>query len=370
MHSPSFKTPPFVVWRIESPPNGPSRYRLASHGVSGSVMLHAAWQWLVLSAVIIPNHSASACSGGIACVAFLLLFTVLAILCNVLILRIVNARLIQPVDTLLHLCPAHARRQYNNAFPKITIMHEPGVHGRNSTLRLQRKLTITLQTAAYFLASLPTFLSRGYESRTFGDRLKHKKPRLDSQCRVNRARLRALKLRREDSCLQAFSSFAVLSCFVEHRRRREPAAPIPPIQTAFIVAYFMPIIFGFVLCLVTFCLYALKDSHLSFYLQLSSDARFTNASTKFPFMICVFVWFIHGILYLIRTLDQDFKSLFYDYFKTQFFPKSMVRYAHAIMKDAPDLALVARERWLIEAITAGMVGLTALYAEFLHNLGP
>lgn len=98
------------------------------------------------------------------------------------------------------------------------------------------------------------------------------------------SRLRALTLRREDSSLQAFSEFAVLSCFVPITRKT--GTSIPPIEARFITVYFAPIWFGFTLCLLTFTLFAAKSSAAADLLGLSHHSHFIRED-KFAFMLCV-----------------------------------------------------------------------------------
>jgi hypothetical protein len=409
----SFKTPPFVVWRLESGEGHSgkqSRYRLVPHAVYGNILLHVLTQWIVLTLFVIIPHRVDIRSAVLLAFFFLALFLLAAVAANIAMLRLINGRSMQPVEALLALCPRDFRQTYDSVFPVVRdserrwrwvpqrleqwLARKRWFSRRSAQamaqpprwrelVRIKCSCFLTLHTTAYFLVWIfcrheaRTRSSRplkSYWSLGLLGRPSQTKSREDSRLRLrtNLSRLRALILRREDSGLHAFSAFAVLSCFVPFHRRTTPTphmqTDIPHIQTKFVAAYFAPIVFGFLLCIVTFCLFVARTSPIASWLGLVDTAPFFDDNQRFPFMVCTFVWFIQGILYSLSTLDRDFASLFRDYFGTRPFPKSMTRFANDIMANAPDLVALARERWLTAAITVVMLGLASLYADFLHSL--
>lgn len=402
MRARGFKTPPFVVWRIESRPADQSHYRLVPHGVLASILVHTFCQWALIS-LFVGTHVKTILAGIGIPIGLFIVFFALAALCNVLTLRLLNARSMAPTEALLQRSTMNVRSAYyDRAFPVLLAPHKDRVTWNQDRIagrrhagqplpapsrgrRFVRGLRLTWQTTIHFLFRLPaTWPSRLRDSHRLTDYLRRwtrvwriygrisrwrQRNEFVRQRRSNRARLQALKLRREDSMLHAFSAFAVLSCFVELVRRTE--APVKPIPASFVIAYFMPILFGFFLCAVGFVLYAARESLFVECVGLSSMPTvklWNDNSDKFPLMIGIFVWFVHGIAYVVATLEQDFKSLFKDYFNQRPFPSSMTHFANDIIEAAPDLKAMAREQWLSQVITAGMIGLAGLYAAFLQSL--
>jgi hypothetical protein len=323
MRTRRFEAPPFVVWRIEDTA-GQSHYRLVPHAVLRALMTQSLVQWVGICspiAVSAINLGISYFSGALFALLALPMYVIFAIYTNTVILKSLNSRPIQPIESLFSLCPSSARKVCDSSFPSI------------ATARHNR-LAITLDTLRYFLRSVwPRYIIRP-----------------TSQDSVNFARLEALTLRREDSCLHAFSAFAAVTFFVPQERR---LAEIPAVEIRFILSYFSPLGFGFALCVVTFCCHPLlsMEYHIS----------------RLPFMLCVFLWFIQGALYLFFTLRQDFASLFSNYFGSQRFPKSMTQFANRQMERAPNL-VDAVHTWVPWAIAIVMFGLASLYAGFLHSL--
>jgi hypothetical protein len=323
MQKKQFEAPPFVVWRIEDTA-GQSHYRLVPHAVFRHLLAQCFVQWIGVCLPIVVSVLTLQISHiwGISfALCALFVFLGLAICANIIILINLNSRPIQTIESLFSRCPDSARKVCDASFPSISNAH-------------YKPLAITLATLKYFLRSvLP---GRG-----------------SNRDNVNFARLQALTLRREDSCLHAFSAFAAVTCFVPHERR---LARIPAVELTFLLSYFSPIGFGYALCVVTFCCYPL----------ISALAAEPHAS-RFPFMLCAFFWFIQGTLYLIFTLRQDFTSLFNNYFGSQRFPKSMTTFANQQMTRAPNL-VDAVHTWVPWAIATVMFGLASLYAGFLHSL--
>jgi hypothetical protein len=382
MRKKSFKTPPFVVWRVEDCEiNGRFHYRLVPHGVFGSILLHAALQWFVVVLFIFSNYAKTAASFAILAAVSFVAFTFLAGVSNVIMLRLLNVRSIQPVAALLQRCPKRAAEIYNEVFPTVCVRNPSGrsdLPGATTTGQMaehvppsrSRPWIITLHTAYYFVSKMFSLIadnSRYFFSRNIikAYQLLFYRPHAE-KLEENLNRLRALTLRREDSPLHAFTEFAVLSCFVPFTRRA--GTTIPPVEFRFIFVYFAPVLFGFTLCLITFCLFVLKTTSLGEYAGLSKKSHFFYED-KFAFMACVFVWFVQSAIYAIGTLERDFKQLSYRYFERQRFPKSMTQFASDVIDRAPDLADAARNHWAKPVITAGIVVLTELYASFLHNLG-
>jgi hypothetical protein len=322
-------------------------------------------------------------------------YVLLAVVTNVILLRQLNARSIQSVETLLHLCPPNAREIYDSWFPSI----------RYRRCRLCRALRITVQTLGFFVLAPRQSIALAHRMRDawFASRLRHAgvrycrafgemnnrsvsrlsralsrlpihmdthKPRVpvgavrrkrglevQNTFRLNRAKLAALTLRLEDSSLHAFSAFAALTTFVPGWR---PFAPVPGLHMKFLLSYFSPIGFGFLLCLLTFGSYPFVAS-----VAVEPHA----VLSRFPFMFCVFFWFVQGAFYLFFTLRQDFAALFRDFFYIRMFPSSMTQFANEQVGHAPNLVDLIQNTWAPWLIATVMFGLATLYADFLHSLG-
>jgi len=227
------------------------------------------------------------------------------------------------VGALLNLCPPEVREEYKMWLPRIN----------DSKWKWLRPIEITWRLLLCFLLLIND---------------------------TNTARLKALRLRREDSWLHAFSAFAAVTSFVSERQRRPN---IPGVQTKFLLGYFSPIGFGFGLCLLTFALYPAM-SHFVPARLFQPEA----ALPRFPFMICVIVWFCQGSYYLLFGLKQDFAAVFHNYFDSRMFPKSMTRFARRQMAAVPDLAAAMENHWIPWTIEFIMFGLAELYASFMHSL--
>jgi hypothetical protein len=322
-----FDPPPFVAWRIEDEFEHAS-YRLVPHGVFRNVLYQCIAQWLALACVLITavNHDiVSVASGGLIYFASLPAFVFLGAFFNVLILAMLNSPPESKVGALLNLCPREVREEYTKWLPSV----------KDTKWQWLRPVKITWCLLLYFLLPIKD---------------------------TNAARLQALRLRREDSWLHAFSAFAAVTSFVSERQR-QPI--IPSVQTKFLLGYFSPIGFGFGLCLLTFVLYPA----MSFLVPVAALASQSEATLpRFPFMVCVAVWFCQGSFYLLFDLKQDFAAVFHNYFDSRMFPKSMTRFARSQMATVPDIAVAMENHWIPWTIEFIMFGLAELYASFMHSL--
>ena len=330
MHRTSFEAPPFVVWRLDGNKDERPQYRLAPHGVFKHIWLQCVVQWLASLVVLhqlVEFHCLSLASASALFFSAFVIVIFVSMFANWVVLRILNSRPMQTIEALLHLSPKNARAIYEEAFPSIRNRHV-------------RPLKITLYTFLYFL-----FGERASRLPVLRRRLKS----------VNFTRLSALTLRREDSCLHAFSAFAAVTYFVPHRRSYMPIQPIP---TRFLLCYFSPIGFGFLLCIAMFCVHPIAWRLIG-----------GNDFSRVPFMVCVLIWAVQGLIYLLFTLRADFTSLFRNYFNVRPFPNSMTSFANSQMARAPNLTAVVQDTWVPWAIATVLFGLAGLYAGFLHSLG-
>jgi hypothetical protein len=394
-----FVPPPFVVWRIaELPANKPiptpfrpfatpptdepgyeesCQYRLVPHAVFRNILLHSFFQWLVLTGVMFSYFGSLGLPAKLALsVIGLIIFAGLAIGANLFIMWIVNARPMQTIEALLQHAPRQDRWRYEEWFP--TIFETRPSPPRPSTFRRRRwrALRITAQMLVFFLCAPAEEkkVSRGfpglrrflYPYRLWWNRKRRRRSQSSSGAadpighdhyrRLNRAKLGALTLRREDSSLHAFSAFAAITTFVPQRRR---VLVIPEVHINFLLGYFSPIGYGFILCLATFCLYPIAMWYL--------DPK--TALPRFPLMFPVLFWFGLGLHYLRYTLQQDFAAFFRNYFNARKFPQSMTRFANEQMARAPDLVEAIQSNSLSFFISVLLFGLGALYAGFLQSLG-
>jgi hypothetical protein len=90
---------------------------------------------------------------------------------------------------------------------------------------------------------------------------------------------------------------------------------------------------------------------------------------RFPFFICVFLWFVQSLVYSYRMLGRDFNSMVRNYFDSRPLPNEMTRFANQQMSLAPDFVVVAQDEWLSPLVNIAIMGLAGLYAAFLHALG-
>ncbi len=394
-----FESPPFVLWHLRDEAKEKSYYCLAPHSVFGSLLAQAVVQWLGISALLIVGFGANLSTLWKILIAMLVCL-VLATFSNVCLLRFLNSKSLPSVDALLHLCPRVARRRYESSFPTTPYTKRP-------------LLTITAQLLVYWFNMWWYRLIAGVA----GDRSVrighlHRRRRSQkayqgarsrpSQIAQNLSRLRALTLRKEDSCLHAFSAFAIMSCFVPFARADRPRSAIAP---KFIGTYFSPVIFGFSCCLVIFLLLVLRQADFVVSLSKPSTTYVTQTSgprpisselvqdsekpsmealhrntenqalayrhlpQHFPFFICVFLWFVQSLMYSYRMLGRDFNSMVRNYFDSRPFPNEMTRFANQQMSLAPDFVVVAQDEWLSPLVNVAIMGLAALYAAFLHALG-
>lgn len=330
-----FDFPPFIVWRVQRPPDLPVGdaygYRLVPQGVLLNLIFQCLIQssgiaWVVFAYRGIDHASLRyvvALTAGVF---------ILTLALSMLLTRLLNSRSMHPVEALMALCPDDMRQRLDQAFP---CYHQPQPQKRSRFARLRANTAMTFQTA---LSLLPLgSLSSSTRNRLFSPREQE-----------NRARLRSLRMRREDNALHAFSAFAVVTSFVPLTRR---ARPIAAIQLKFVLSYFSPVAFGFIVCMLIFAIggvgYGVKKPAL---------------------MICIVLWFGQSLHYCFYTVRQDFAGMFENYFNQRPFPKSMTRFANEQMARAPDLVRLAQEQWLSAAITTAIFGLAGLYAGFLQNL--
>jgi hypothetical protein len=345
--------------------------------------------------------------GLLLAVGSLAILLTLGAIANALVMRLLNARSMQTIEALLHHCPAASRAEFDQSFPAIFERHNER-HRDREIVRWKPAFRITGQTFLFFFVSSP--LSRRLPSGSLVERIwlaclasrrffqksrfavarmitastsRHRRRvspsnppkgassgavlytrrQLDRRLRrLNRAKLGSLSLRREDSPLQAFSSFAAITTFVPHQRR---IIRIPRKHIEFLIGYFSPIGFGFLLCLLIFGTYPLLAIVGN---TISSGPAPVPAPSKFTMMIPILIWFVLGLVYLRYTIDQDFSALFKNYFKARRFPATMTRFALDQIERAPDLVEVIQSNALSFFIAVLLFGLAALYAGFLQSL--
>jgi len=354
----SFEAPPFVAWlvrdglgRAQKHDPGYAQYNLVPHTVFRNLLCQCVWQWIALSFVVqaaVYYDSASPLLGWLTYILALPAFVCIAIYFNVQILARLNSQPASKIKVLLNRCPGDLRKKYVAWLPAI----------EKPEREWQRHYKITWRLLVYFLSP------KNEEARTWQRPFKTAwrfllnlllfSPKADT----NAAKLEALTLRKEDSCLHAFSAFAAVTSFVSDTQN-SPA--IPSIQIRFLLSYFSPIGFGYLLCLITFLLYPV----LSYFSNFSNPE---NSLPRFPFMACIVVWLCQGSLYLLSALRQDFAAIFHNYFDGRIFPQSMTRYADEQMAIVPDLIAAMENHWIPFAIGTVMFGLAELYASFMHSL--
>jgi hypothetical protein len=367
----SFEAPPFVAWLVKDDPGraqkggpghaqevdlhhaqkndpGYAQYDLVPHTVFRNLLCQCVWQWAALSFVVqdaVYYDSASPLLGWLIYVLALPAFVCIAIYFNVQILARLNSQSAPKIKVLLSRCPKDLRRKYVEWLPAI----------EKPERAWQRHYKITWSLLVYFLSpkneKADTWQRPFKTAWRFLLNLLLFLPKADT----NAAKLEALTLRKEDSCLHAFSAFAAVTSFVSDRQN-SPA--IPNIQIRFLLSYFSPIGFGYLLCLITFLLYPV----------LSYFSKSEYSLPRFPFMVCIVVWLCQGSLYLLSALRQDFAAIFHNYFDSRIFPQSMTRYADEQMAIVPDLIAAMENHWIPWAIGTVMFGLAELYASFMHSL--
>jgi hypothetical protein len=317
-------------------------------------------------------------------VAVIGLYLSLSMAANIFVIRLVNNRIPAPIHRLLDATPPEERRVLEDSFPLLeaeTKAVGSGLHQHSINWRLTTELSRFMLARALPVFFRTPLLLRGYRAAT---------PRREE----NLSRLRALELRQQDNCLFALTAFAAATEFTGGRTRQDSSFPA---EANFIISYFSPLIFGFMLCLFTFCSYALHPHlsagyHMAIHYTiaasivddepstevgplgnhvLASDQKGTHrpgSSGKFPLMICVVLWFVEGLWYLHYTLGHDFAGTFRNYIQGRTYPATMTRLARQELARTPDIIALLESKWIPAAIGALMLGLVGIYAGFLHSL--